>query len=240
MQNLWNDVENKIKNKERFQYGCKKCDDIGKIYLDKPDGSFGKIAEICSCAVEADNLNIVLDLYKYSNIPFRLIRSYKFKNWKKPNKVLFEDIMDIIDGEDLGKNWFYIYGNSGSGKTYLAILIAKLALLREKQVFYIKVSDFLEQLRPNGYDEYKDLLSRCKNADILILDDIGHEKVTDWVRERLFSLISHRWDIGKPTIFTSNFSMENIKEKINEAAYSRIKDEAWGIALNTKKDKRFN
>lgn len=61
-----------------------------------------------------------------------------------------------------------------------------------------------------------------KGCKLLIIDDIGSEKFTEWVRERLVSIINTRVSNGLSTIYTSNLSPEELKEGLEERIASRI------------------
>ena len=81
-------------------------------------------------------------------------------------------------------------------------------------------------------------MSRCDKADLLILDDLGQEKVSDWVRDRLYRIISNRWNSGKKTIFTSNYSVDKLKETVGEAVHSRVKGDSLELLFKVQKDRR--
>ena len=61
-----------------------------------------------------------------------------------------------------------------------------------------------------------------KNCKLLIIDDIGSEKLTEWVRERIVSIIHTRVSNGLSTIYTSNLSPEEIKAEMGDRISSRI------------------
>jgi len=230
-------LESIIENNSFLKVGCNLCNGSGYFLEDKADNNFGKVVSICNCSINVNNYNNAYNIWKVSNIPKKLIIRYKFDMWDNSG-IDFNRIVNIIKEKD-DKSWIYIHGNAGTGKTYLAILIAKVCLLKEQSVFYIKTVDLLDRLRPNGGEDSNKLMNKCKDVNVLILDDIGHEKMSEWVRERMFSLISSRWDNGLLTVFTSNFDIENIKDKINDAVYSRVKGESYVILMNGK-DKRLN
>src|ERR671917_458434 len=68
-------------------------------------------------------------------------------------------------------------------------------------------------------DEWMDAV---QNADFLILDDLGSERVTDWVRERIFVIVNHRYRESLPTIFTSNIGPKDLAQLLGERTASRI------------------
>lgn len=54
---------------------------------------------------------------------------------------------------------------------------------------------------------------------LLVLDDVGVERVTDWGAEQITRLIDHRVSAGLPTIFTSNLTLDELERKYNAASY---------------------
>jgi DNA replication protein DnaC len=216
--------------------GCEKCKD-GCIYIPKENG-FGVNFKYCDCFIEAESLNKSIKLFKASNISPKLLNLYTCVGWEVPENTSLEGLISIIDNKNLSNNWAYIHGPTGTGKTYIAVLMAVIALLREMSVYFWPVTDLLESLRP-GMGNPKEILQKCRTADVLILDDIGHEKSSQWVRERLYMIINNRWNSGKITIFTSNFPPENLKESISGAVYSRVKGDSYEIKLFSKDDKRI-
>ena len=98
-------------------------------------------------------------------------------------------------------------GSPGSGKTHASIG-AGMQLSREGLcVYFTTVITFLARLRASFDAEgqsFERTLAPATGADALILDDLGREKETDWVRERLFALVDERYSARRLTIVTSN------------------------------------
>lgn len=120
-----------------------------------------------------------------------------------------------------------LHGLFGTGKTGLAIaaLKGRIRVFGEAGLF-TTVPMLLDEIR-RGYnadadDESRKLLERVKTIDNLVLDDIGAERVTDWVAERLFVIINHRHDDDLTTIFTSNLSPPELGAHIGERTMWRI------------------
>ena len=135
----------------------------------------------------------------------------------------------------------FLHGKTGNGKTYLARQLAleffnKYDLTGE----FITVVDLIQEYQ-NLYNEKEDLkekakqtVSRCKNEMVLILDDIGTEKVSEYSQSQLFDLINYRVENALPIIYTSNLSLEELKLKYNEKIIRRIKDNCEIHFLNKK------
>src|ERR687889_170434 len=123
-------------------------------------------------------------------------------------------------------NGLYFCGGVGTGKTHLAVAVMN-ELIRKKRVpsLFVTVPELLDNLREvynkpgRNLDEWMDAV---QNADLLILDDLGSERVTDWVRERIFVIVNHRYRESLPTIFTSNTGPKDLAQQLGERTASRI------------------
>ena len=95
----------------------------------------------------------------------------------------------------------------------------------ENEGLYIFLPTFLEDLRDN-YDnkdpEFDEILRMIKTCRLLIIDDIGAERVTDWVRERMVSIINTRVSNNLTTIYTSNLSPEELRSELGDRIASRV------------------
>lgn len=225
MQDLWKNLsEGKLPSR-----GCSLCDNGNiKVPKENPD-LIGFNYKICDCEIDRESLRRILNLVKYANIPTRYMSSSNIKNWKETSILSFDTLLELVTK----KSWLYFHGSPGSGKTFTALIAAQIGLLQEKSVYFTNVVDLLEAMRPDPENPAKALFVRraTRGADILVLDDIGQEKSSQWVREQLFSLINDRWNNMKMTVFTSNFAPEHLKETVSEAVYSRIKGESLEFFL---------
>ena len=173
--------------------------------------------------------------YNHSNIPKRYrkdipIAPETVDMGAAKQLVEFRDnIMEHVENGD----GLYIYSsNCGNGKTTWSTKIARKYIVEnafkqkhENLVYFINVADYLEELRQSFNDKdvsTKDIDEKLKSCDLLILDDLGVEKASDWVIERLYSLINYRVDEEKSMIITSNLTVEEIKTRLNARIASRI------------------
>lgn len=112
-----------------------------------------------------------------------------------------------------------LLGNVGVGKTHAACALAIAAHQAGSSVEFAPVVELLDQLRPGGDDQ---ALARAMNVDVLVLDDLGGERPTDWTGERLYALINRRWLEQRPTIATSNLGPAELEKAVGVRAWSRL------------------
>lgn len=130
----------------------------------------------------------------------------------------------------------FIAGPVGTGKTHLAVGILRAAMdLRGIRGRFAMVPAVLAQIRAaigRGDEEAAHLLESYQRTQLLILDDLGAERVTDWVREQLFLLVDARYQAMLPTIVTTNDTLEALEDHVGQRIVSRIMEMCDGIALD--------
>ena len=131
----------------------------------------------------------------------------------------------------------YIWGGCGTGKTYVSYAIFKEGRTKGINVMIKNFPAFLNQIKgkDNINDEVRDL---ANYQGVLILDDIGAEKMTEWVGETIYLIVNGRYENCLPTIFTSNLSLEKLEEVAGDRIPSRI-SEMCHIEKLDGKDKRL-
>jgi DNA replication protein DnaC len=102
--------------------------------------------------------------------------------------------------------WFD--GPVGTGKTSLAILVAKAARDAGRSYAFYTVPRLLADIRRtydrDASDSYVSLMRRLFSVDLLVLDDLGAERQTEWVVEQLYSVVNERWQDQRSIVVTTN------------------------------------
>jgi primosomal protein DnaI len=118
---------------------------------------------------------------------------------------------DVNPGED-GQG-LYIHGPFGVGKSFLVGAIANYLAEAETSTMIVYAPDFFRELK-NGISDgsYQGKLNLVKQAQVLILDDIGAETMSNWIRDDILgALLQFRMMEKLPTIFTSNFNLDELE-----------------------------
>ena len=198
-----------------------------------------------SCSELCGGYRVLRALYNLSKIPLK----YQYKMDLIPDArdiPAFETLNDfkenIISHVSNGEGLYIWSENTGNGKTSWACKIMghyfrKIAFNSglENEGLYIYLPTFLDDLR-NSYNntspEFDKELEMVKSCKLLIIDDIGAERVTEWVRERIVSIINTRSSNSLCTIYTSNLSLKGLEAKLGDGRISsRIKGSVTEIKL---------
>jgi DNA replication protein DnaC len=121
--------------------------------------------------------------------------------------------------------WFF--GDTGTGKTTLAMLISKAALEAGRTVAIYSLPKLLARIRRTydsepGGDSYLSFFERLTSVDLLHIDDLGAEKRSDWVLEQLYALINERYETQRSMVITTNLPHLELEEQIGPRTVSRL------------------
>jgi len=166
--------------------------------------------------------------------------------------------LELSDFEGLPKEWrqgYFFTGNSGTGKTALACVLAKEVIKgvsdydwvygKSKEFGFITVPDFLLEIETGFKGRYYDempagIIEKYASIEYLILDDLGAERSSEWVLEHLYILLNRREQNCRDNIIiTSNLSLDELSGKIGDRITSRISGMTKTIRF-TGKDRRLN
>lgn len=161
------------------------------------------------------------DNYKENVTNFDLPKNIKNASMKdvfkddKPRIELIKKMKEFKDSYLNKENpkGLYIYGNFGSGKSYLtAALFNDLAEKNIKSVI-VHVPELLRSIKDSFDKDYSDIFDEVMTSPLLLLDDIGAEYLTPWARDEVIEpILQYRMDQDLPTFFTSNYDLNELEK----------------------------
>ncbi|MGH2980701.1 MAG: ATP-binding protein, partial [Solirubrobacterales bacterium] len=121
---------------------------------------------------------------------------------------------------DAGKG-LWLMGDTGTGKTTLAMLISKATLAAGRSVAIYSLPKLLARIRRTydadpGEDSYLALFGQLTSVDLLHIDDLGAEKRSDWVLEQLYALVNERYEAQRSILATTNLEEPALEEQIGD------------------------
>lgn len=149
-----------------------------------------------------------------------------------PNQIreLFEKMPET-------KRGIYIHGSVGTGKTHIAYAL-KSRYDREpkwesadkyvpgRSAKFWNMTEFLYEMRRDfgrdSRDKEEPAEALFANKGLVILDDVGAEKMSDWVAETFYLIVNDRYVNRYPTIYTSNLPISDLAERLGDRTVSRI------------------
>jgi DNA replication protein DnaC len=205
---------------------CAKCRGAGYLRANVPFGNphFGK-AIACECKETERRAKRRQQLREMSNLD--ALREQNFQTFNPRVPGVQEAYNATVAFAESPDGWLLLVGPNGCGKTHLAAAIANQALDSGAVVLFEPVPDLLDHLRaafaPSSNEVYDQLFAKMREAEVLILDDMGAQQSSSWANEKLFQLLNYRYNMGMPTVITANLKgIQGMDERIR----SRLSDTA--------------
>jgi len=135
--------------------------------------------------------------------------------------------MDLPDGlaDWQGSPWAVtLMGNAGCGKSFMAIhLLGKISRADGPRSYFYDATVVWQEIKDEfGTDRSGTTMDRMRNADVLLLDDVGADRVTDFQAEQLSIVLTDRYNNVRPTILTTN--APNLGAFLSPRLVSRLSD----------------
>lgn len=191
-------------------YACPDCQDSGKL-----------AGEDCHCLKQA----LAQAIYREQSI---LDDKLKLSNWtsqifedkqRQNAETIYQAMLDYVAGlaDHPGRSLIF-QGIPGVGKTYLSTALAGSLVERGLVVIYQTAPDLFEVDFSKRHSHKKQL----READMLIIDDLGKENLTEYVRSDLFNLINYRVRTNKSFLISTNLTLRELKNRYQDDIFSRL------------------
>ena len=144
---------------------------------------------------------------------------------KEDNKKLYTIVKNYVENFDTfykSNRGLLFWGSVGTGKSYAAACIANELLNRRIPVVITSFVKVLQVIQNNTENE-TEFVNRLCAARLLIIDDLGTERNTDYALEKVYNVIDSRYRTGKPLILTTNLNLQDM-QMTQDIRYQRIYD----------------
>lgn len=135
--------------------------------------------------------------------------------------------VDDLDANLEAGRGVWLFGDPGTGKTTLGMLVSKAALERKHTVAIYSLPKLLARIRQSydagpDSDSYMQLFRKLTTVDLLHIDDLGAEKRSDWVLEQLYALVNERYENERAILVTTNLNEPELIDQIGRRTVSRL------------------
>jgi DNA replication protein DnaC len=204
---------------------CPKCFGTGMEIV--PD----KGARVCSCRRQKQQKG----QFESVRLPKRY-DGFHFGNYKPTHEsqsLAHVAAMELVHKYPNVDRGILLMGSVGVGKTHLAVSVLKGLTERGFSCLFYEFGSLLKEIQdsynPNTFSSELSVLNPVLKADILVLDELGASKPTDWVRDTMAHVINTRYNDKKLTIFTTNYlddrrspAEETLEDRVGTRLRSRL------------------
>lgn len=207
-----------------LHYRCSKCKDTGYIGVSKCSCYKSKLVKLY---YKDSELEETLRVNNFNNLDLSLFSNQKITEDKFTPRRNIENIIEYLKGnfipnfETTNDNILF-YGNSGTGKTFLSCCVAKELLDRGYLVVYRTIDELIRNLREVRFEKNTELENLLLNCDLLIIDDLGSEQVTDFSTTEFFNLLNKKLLRKKKLLISTNLTLLGISKLYTERISSRL------------------
>jgi len=198
----------------------------------------------CLCKKDSDEQGRQTQFIRLCHLPTKTEHKTFEKFLTYGDEILEEALASAIKVSDGSPDTVFLtlLGESDKGKSHLAIAACRRHLEQGHAASYVNVPAMLQELR-EGYDKeaqysYSSILTLYKRVGLLVLDDLGTEKGSEWGAEQIQSIIDARYDNALHTIVTTNRPLDDLfkyednrrehwRDLANMRVRSRLERESW-------------
>ena len=211
-------------------YTCKKCSDTGYIELENK-------TVVCDCliklmsdiACESLNAGSPLSLSTFESFSLDYYSNLREQGGASPlsrMSNIFNYCRRYADEFSPSSRSLLMRGATGLGKTHLSLAIANDVIRKGWSVVYVSAPDILSKLEREHfayrYEDEQDTFSSLVKCDLLIIDDLGTEFVSQFSVAAIYNVFNSRILAGRPTIMNTNLNMTELLNLYSQRFVSRV------------------
>jgi DNA replication protein DnaC len=206
-----------------IHYKCLKCNDTGYVGTEKCTCYKQKLVELY---YENSDLKSMLKQNNFENFNMELYPSRRSDNDHISPRKNIEEIIskcwNFIENFSFTNENLLFYGTPGTGKTFLSDCVAKELLDRGYLVVYRTAESLIQNLRDIRFNNNENLEDLLINCDLLIIDDLGSEQITDFSKTELFNILNRRILKRNKLLVSTNYDLEELLKIYSERISSRL------------------
>ena len=234
---------------------CEICGFPKEMWLKRPDGQMRRVHIPCDCeskkrrhikeAQEKKEHLRQVHLLRKKAFPGSLYQTYTFANASENNSIIEKAKLYVKNFPELEAKGMGLvfWGGIGTGKTFAAGCIANALIDQEISCHMTSLPRLFQYMNSSSFEQKGEYMNKLNKCRLLIIDDLGTERNTEYSMELIYSIIDDRYVNRKPMIVTTNLSLtelNNPTDRVHDRVFSRILNMCAPVKVDEKNLRKEN
>ena len=199
---------------------CHGCGDTGIVPDDDP-----RTIRYCFCEAGRERAELAAREQGWATLMPVRVRGFRLDT--APDQQAARYVREWLATEPwaTGAN-LLVNGPPGTGKTGLAVGALHVVHMTGRRVAMVNVVDWLDLMRPTDdkgqQAEAQRVQSVAERCSLLLLDDLGADKPSEWVRTRVYQIVNHRYENRRPILLTTNCTRQELNDMYGQRVIDRL------------------